>query len=208
MEELTDNIIQELDNETKIIPFTSDTLGKNVFKKNENLTKQFLKDVLKLDNEIKIMEFLDTELEVEKSTNYKFITDLLILINENILVNIELCRDYYNNHKERLCAHVYKLSSLDIKKGSDLKKDLKNIKQIVFACREKEEIKEHKSFNLCEVETREVLSNNLEINVHYLELHKKIYYNNNEVKKENLWFALFASNSLIEANEILKKISK
>ena len=117
--ELTDDEIIELSKETKVLPLLSDTLGKNIFKKNKKLTTLFLKDTLRLNFPINKIEFIDTELETDKPTNYKFITDLLICLNDNIIVNIELCRDYYNKHKERLCAYVYKLSSLNIKKGTN-----------------------------------------------------------------------------------------
>lgn len=204
--ELTDDEIIELSKETKVLPLLSDTLGKNIFKKNKKLTTLFLKDTLRLNFPINKIEFIDTELETDKPTNYKFITDLLICLNDNIIVNIELCRDYYNKHKERLCAYVYKLSSLNIKKGTNLKKDLNQIKQIVFACKDKSPLKAYRNVKLCDVDNGEVISENLEIYIHYIEIHKKKYYNNVDVNKEDLWFTLFASMSLIEQNNILKKL--
>lgn len=135
---LTNEEVMKLDNDINIIPLISDTMGKNIFKKNIELTKVFLKDILDLE-EVNDIEFIDTELEVEKAKNYKFITDLGLLVNKNLIVNIELCRDYYNKHKERFLAYVCKLVTYDIKKGVDVKKEMKRVKQIIFVCKERNE---------------------------------------------------------------------
>lgn len=50
------------------------------------------------------------------------------------------------------------------------------------------------------------MTDNLEVIVHYLETHKKKYYNKTEVNKEDLWFSLFVSNCLVEQNKILKEL--
>ncbi len=203
---LTDEEVMKLDDDINMIPLTSDTMGKNIFKKNIELTKVFLKDVARIEEEIYKLEFIDTELEVEKPKNYKFITDLVVLVNDGIIVNIELCRDYYKYHKDRFLAYVCKLFAVDVNKGVNVEDKIKHIKQIIFACKEKTVKNASKHIMLCDVDTKEVVVDKLEIYLHYLEKHYNKYYNEIEVNKEDLWFSLFVSNSLVEQNKILKEL--
>lgn len=82
--------MKDIKKSKKWVPLISDTLGKNLFKKNKKLTIQFLIDIFHFDFKVKKISFIDTELEFDNINEYKLISDLVILINDEVIVDVEL----------------------------------------------------------------------------------------------------------------------
>ena len=202
---ITKTKLKDIKKSKKWVPLISDTLGKNLLKKNKKLTIQFLMDVFHFDFKIKKISFIDTELETENINDYKLISDLVILINDQIIVDVELCRDYYNNHKERLLGYVYKLASTNVLKGKKYETDVKMVCQLIMAGKESVG-KDSKVLKLCDIKNNEIMDDNLEVRVHYIEFHRKRYYNSVDGTRIDAWFAFFGSRCFEEMDKILKKL--
>ncbi len=66
-----------------------------------------------------------------------------------MIVDVELCRDYYNNHKERLLGYVYRLASTNVLKGKKYETDVKIVCQLIIAGKE-EAGQDSKILKLCD----------------------------------------------------------
>ena len=146
-------------NITKFIPLTSDTMFKEVFGKNKKNISLLLSWQLNLDYNYVYdnLKMLNSNLPLNKINNYKFTTDILVRIG-NLIINIEMNRQYWKGLKNRNLAYLNKIYSSQFKKGHKKKDFLlaKKVIQINYNC-----FNEPKDKNKGEAVMYDIINNNI-----------------------------------------------
>ena len=116
-----------------MIKLTFDKMLKAFFEKNPLVYKRFIVSALHLDlipEEIDIIN-KNTELSIDKYTEYSKTVDFYADINRNILLNIELNSAYFKDVKMRNNIFNHKKIAMLLKKGAT-KGDIKKIENITY----------------------------------------------------------------------------
>ena len=94
--------LMRLDKEKEFIPLTFDGMFKGLFKKDLNLLKDFILSQLgtDIDSDMCNIQLLDSELFKDKYNEYQKTVDICVEMN-NILINVEINREYFKNVEKR-----------------------------------------------------------------------------------------------------------
>ena len=94
--------LMKLDKEREFIPLTFDGMFKGLFKKDLNLLKDFILSQLAtdIDSDMCNIQLLDSELVRDKYNEYQKTVDICVEMN-NILINVEINREYFKNVEKR-----------------------------------------------------------------------------------------------------------
>ena len=169
---------------TKILPLTSNTMFKEVFGKKEGkdaltflLSNYFEVDYKSMYDSI---EYDDTYLGVDTNNNdYKYNTDIIISLNNEVITNIEMNRKCWSGLENRNLAYISRIYSNQFKKG-DGKEEFKKAKKHIQINLNNynEPIGRKVSISrLIDIETKEEKTDQIEIHEVNLELIKKSCYN-------------------------------
>lgn len=120
--------------DVKIIPLTSNVMFKELFGNVENkeATAYLISTLFELDyNEVlKNIKYQNTNLEINNIQDYKYDTDVIVTLNNEISVNIEMNKEYWKGIENRNLAYATTLFASQFKKGSK-KEDFKNSKKVI-----------------------------------------------------------------------------
>ena len=170
---------------TQFIPLTSDTMFKEVFGRNKRYVSLLLSWQLELDyNYIyNNLTYLNSNLPINRIKNYKFTTDILVIIGD-IIINIEMNRKYWKGLENRNLAYLDKIYSSQFKKGHKKKDFLyaKKVIQINYNCYNAPEDKRNGESVMYDVINKEVTSKMItQININLAKVKEKSY---NKVTKK------------------------
>ena len=169
-----------MSNMTQFIPLTSDTMFKEVFGRNKRYVSLLLSWQLNLDyNYIyNNLTYLNSNLPINRIKNYKFTTDILVIIGD-IIINIEMNRKYWKGLENRNLAYLDKIYSSQFKKGHKKKDFLyaKKVIQINYNCYNAPEDKRNGESVMYDVINKEVTSKMItQININLAKV-KEMSYN-------------------------------
>ena len=207
--------LMKLDKEKEFIPLTFDGMFKGLFKKDLNLLKDFILSqlVTEIDKNMCNIQLLDSELVKDKYNEYQKTVDICVEMN-NILVNVEINREYFKNVEKRNFIFADKLHMMMIKRGDGIEElENKIFVQINLNAIDKYDENHNKlSFGTDKVvfyglDSGIVYNSNKFVLVKYLEYYRDVYYNKDEKLDEaDLWLVLFTSRSFLEMYNILGKL--
>lgn len=207
--------LMKLDKEKEFIPLTFDGMFKGLFKKDLNLLKDFILSQLStdIDSDMCNIQLLDSELVKDKYNEYQKTVDICVEMN-NILVNVEINREYFKNVEKRNFIFADKLHTMMLKRGDDINSlEDKIFVQINLNAIDKYDEDNNKlSFGTDKVvfyglDSGIVYNSNKFVLVKYLEYYRDVYYNKEErLDKSCLWLVLFTSKSFLEMYNILGKL--
>jgi predicted transposase/invertase (TIGR01784 family) len=201
--------LENLDKEIEYIPITYDAAFKKVFENNKNLLKRFVISVL--DLKLKPMEceisLLPNELPKENSKEGKKTLDINLVLNDNIYIDIEINKEYFEDIKKRNLSHFSKLSSMLLESDEDYKElKRKRLYQLNLNALEKQIKFGEDIIVYYGLKTRKVYTNSKYVALKYLEYYRNLYYNEEDRSEEVVWLTAFTSKSLTELNEVLSNI--
>ena len=207
--------LMKLDKEREFIPLTFDGMFKGLFKKDLNLLKDFILSQLStdIDGDMCNIQLLDSELVKDKYSEYQKTVDICVEMN-NILINVEINREYFKNVEKINFIFADKLHMMMIKRGDGIEElENKIFVQINLNAIDKYDENHNKlSFGTDKVvfyglDSGIVYNSNKFVLVKYLEYYRDVYYNKNEKLDEaSLWLVLFTSKSYLEMYNILGKL--
>ena len=196
----------------EMVSLTFDLMLKNLFEQNRWALKRFIISVLDLD-----ISEEECDLRIRKSTlplttmeEYAKTVDFNIIINNDLIIDLEINREHFNQVKTRNFVYLNKIYSLSLSKGEDYH-NLNNAKYIGLNLNaiDKTYLKGEECYVLYEKELKKVLIDNYVIILEYLDYYKRKYYNKDEVLSEkDYWLAALASSNINELEEILSKFLK
>ena len=205
----------KLDREKEFIPLTFDGMFKGLFKKDLNLLKDFILSQLAtdIDGDMCNIQLLDSELVKDKYNEYQKTVDICVEMN-NILINVEINREYFKNVEKRNFIFADKLHTMMLKRGDRIEElENKIFVQINLNAIDKYDENNNKlSFGTDKVvfyglNSGIVYNSNKFVLVKYLEYYRDVYYNKDEKLDEaSLWLVLFTSKSFLEMYNILGKL--
>ena len=205
----------KLDKEREFIPLTFDGMFKGLFKKDLNLLKDFILSQLAtdIDGDMCNIQLLDSELVKDKYNEYQKTVDICVEMN-NILINVEINREYFKNVEKRNFIFADKLNTMMLKRGDGIEElENKIFVQINLNAVDKYDENHNKlSFGTDKVvfyglNSGIVYNSNMFSFVKYLNYYRDVYYNKNEKLDEaSLWLVLFTSKSFLEMYNILGKL--
>lgn len=207
--------LMKLDKEKEFIPLTFDGMFKGLFKKDLNLLKDFILSQLSndIDSDMCNIQLLDSELVKDKYNEYQKTVDICVEMN-NILVNVEINREYFKNVEKRNFIFADKLHTMMLHRGDDIESlENKIFVQINLNAVDKYDDNNKKlTFGTDKVvlyglDSGIVYNSNKFVLVKYLEYYRDVYYNKDEKLDEaSLWLVLFTSKSYLEMYNILGKL--
>lgn len=207
--------LMKLDKEMEFIPLTFDGMFKGLFKKDLNLLKDFILSQLStdIDGDMCNIQLLDSELVKDKYNEYQKTVDICVEMN-NILINVEINREYFKNVEKRNFIFADKLHTMMIKRGDGIEElENKIFVQINLNAIDKYDENHNKlTFGTDKVvfyglDSGIVYNSNKFVLVKYLEYYRDVYYNKDEKLDESgLWLVLFTSKSFLEMYNILGKL--
>ena len=204
----------------KIIPLTSNIMFKELFGKVENkeATAYLLSTLFELEyNEVlENIKYQNTNLEINNIGDYKFDTDVIVTLNNEISINIEMNKEYWKGIENRNLIYATNLFASQFKKGSKKEgfKYAKKVIQININNYNYPKEREYAVGIIKDIETNEVMSEMIQIyHINLVEIKKKCY-NKNELNSIEKIGKLFLSEKISEverimgedANKILEKI--
>ena len=192
--------LMRLDKEKEFIPLTFDGMFKGLFKKDLNLLKDFILSQLgtDIDSDMCNIQLLDSELFKDKYNEYQKTVDICVEMN-NILINVEINREYFKNVEKRNFIFADKLYTMMLKRGDDVEElENKIFVQINLNAIDKYDENHNKlTFGTDKVvfyglDSGIVYNSNKFVLVKYLEYYRDMYYNKGEKLDEaSLWLVLF-----------------
>ena len=207
--------LMRLDKEKEFIPLTFDGMFKGLFKKDLNLLKDFILSQLgtDIDSDMCNIQLLDSELFKDKYNEYQKTVDICVEMN-NILINVEINREYFKNVEKRNFIFADKLYTMMLKRGDDVEElENKIFVQINLNAIDKYDENHNKlTFGTDKVvfyglDSGIVYNSNKFVLVKYLEYYRDMYYNKGEKLDEaSLWLVLFTCKSFLEMYNILGKL--
>mgnify|MGYP003289090714 CR=1 FL=1 len=207
--------LMKLDREKEFIPLTFDGMFKGLFKKDLNLLKDFILSQLStdIDSDMCNIQLLDSELVKDKYNEYQKTVDICVEMN-NILVNVEINREYFKNVEKRNFIFADKLHTMMLQRGDDIESlENKIFVQINLNAVDKYDDNNNKlTFGTDKVvlyglDSGMVYNSNKFVLVKYLEYYRDVYYNKDEKLDDAcLWLVLFTSKSYLEMYNILGKL--
>ena len=205
----------KLDKEKEFIPLTFDGMFKGLFKKDLNLLKDFILSQLAtdIDSDMCNIQLLDSELARDKYNEYQKTVDICVEMN-NILINVEINREYFKNVEKRNFLFADKLNTMMLKRGDGIEElENKIFIQINLNAIDKYDENHNKlAFGTDKVvfyglNSGIVYNSNKFVLVKYLEYYRDVYYNKDEkLEESSLWLVLFTSKSFLEMYNILGKL--
>ena len=115
----------------EMVSLTFDLMLKNLFEQNRWALKRFIISVLDLD-----ISEEECDLRIRKSTlplttmeEYAKTVDFNIIINNDLIIDLEINREHFNQVKTRNFVYLNKIYSLSLSKGEDYH-NLNNAKYI------------------------------------------------------------------------------
>ena len=205
----------KLDKEREFIPLIFDGMFKGLFKKDLNLLKDFILSQLAtdIDGDMCNIQLLDSELVKDKYNEYQKTVDICVEMN-NILINVEINREYFKNVEKRNFIFADKLNTMLLKRGDGIEElENKIFVQINLNAVDKYDENHNKlSFGTDKVvfyglNSGIVYNSNKFVLVKYLEYYRDVYYNKDEkLDESSLWLVLFTSKSFLEMYNILGKL--
>lgn len=207
--------LMKLDKEKEFIPLTFDGMFKGLFKKDLNLLKDFILSQLStdIDSDMCNIKLLDSELVKDKYNEYQKTVDICVEMN-NILINVEINREYFKNVEKRNFIFADKLHTMMLQRGEG-SEELENkiFVQINLNAIDKYDENHNKlTFGTDKVvyyglDSGIVYNSNKFVLVKYLEYYRDVYYNKDEkLDESDLWLVLFTSKSFLEMYNILGKL--
>ena len=204
--------------EKKLIPLTYDGIFLNVFLSPDKiiLTERLISIILHKDiNEIKgNLEIIRRELSKKNKLERNSQVDMLLKLNQTT-INVELQRRYSNSIKERNVTYIFRIHSDQFKKGFKPNEINPSI-QIVLNCDEtymSDRFIESKL--LMDIETKEVYTDKIKINVINLPNYEKSCYPKDEEIKalsklllSNTWKEFMKNLGEMHMTENEKKLLK
>jgi len=207
--------LMKLDKEKEFIPLTFDGMFKGLFKKDLNLLKDFILSqlVTEIDKNMCNIQLLDSELVKDKYNEYQKTVDICVEMN-NILVNVEINREYFKNVEKRNFIFADKLHTMMLHRGETIESlENKMFVQINLNAIDKYDENNNKiklgtdKVVLYGLNSGIVYNSNKYVLVKYLEYYRDVYYNKDEKLDEaDLWLVLFTSRSFLEMYNILGKL--
>ena len=194
-----------IEQETRLIPLTSDFMFKRIFTKNPDILKQFLISVLELNinPEKATIEIIGNELVKRKKKEYHKTVDMLVQINNNLNIDIEINTERFNSIKERNTLYLQKISVDTIESGNTYKSMAKYYFYQLNLNTNPSDKKIKEKYMILDEESHEPLLENFKIVCKSIENYRDIYYN--ELDKSNsstIWLALLSSKNFDELKEM------
>ena len=194
-----------IEQETRLIPLTSDFMFKRIFTKNPNILKQFLISVLELNinPEKATIEIISNELTKSNRKEYHKTVDMLVQINNNLNIDIEINTERFNSIKERNTLYLQKISVDTIESGNTYKSMAKYYFYQLNLNANPSDKKIKEKYMILDEESHEPLLENFKIVCKSIENYRDIYYN--ELDKSNsstIWLALLSSKNFDELKEM------
>ena len=194
-----------IEQETRLIPLTSDFMFKRIFTKNPDILKQFLISVLELNinPEKANIEIIGNELVKRKKKEYHKTVDMLVQINNNLNIDIEINTERFNSIKERNTLYLQKISVDTIESGNTYKSMAKYYFYQLNLNTNPSDKKIKEKYMILDEESHEPLLENFKIVCKSIENYREIYYN--ELDKSNsstIWLALLSSKNFDELKEM------
>ena len=153
----------------KIIPLTSNIMFKELFGKVENkeATAYLLSTLFELDYKevLENIKYQNTNLEINNIQDYKFETDVIVTLNNEISINIEMNKEYWKGIENRNLIYATNLFASQFKKGSKKEgfKYAKKVIQININNYNYPKEREYAVGIIKDIETNEVMSEMIQI---------------------------------------------
>ena len=200
----------DLEENIPFIRLTFDYMFKRVFTLNPELLKDFLVSVLKLDDNPKDSELIIENSELTKSVRkeYRKTVDILVLLNGTKTIDIELNSSTFNEIKYRNTLYIEKIMTTSIETGTSNRKmsDYYYYQLNLNIHKFKEDLGE-KTFCFTELNTGEILVENLKIIYKALDYYTELYYNKKgKVARDVIWLALLNAKNYSELKELSELI--
>jgi len=205
---ITKEKLKKQDKKIKFIPITYDFAFKSVFIKNLNIFKKFLIAALELDIDPNLCNIKvdNTELPKEIYKEGSKTVDINVILNNNVHIEVELNRDYFDKVRKRNFRYIDKMSSMLINSGEKANETDKVLYQLNLNAKEKQ-IKYGKDIIVpYGTETGKIYEDNKFMVLKYLEYYRRIYYNEGDRNEETIWLTALTSRSFSELYEILKDV--
>jgi len=208
---LTREELVKLDQKTKMIPLTFDSMFKAVFTSKLDIFKEFL--ILETSLSLNPLEteivVLNNELPKSKFKEYQKTIDILVNLNNKITINVELNNSNFNDYLSiRNELYASKLFSLMFEKGSK-KNDFKEQKLIQLNLNTEDITLNYGDDIIIPygLKTGKIYPQNKETILKYLAYYKKLYYNLGvKLEKAELWLVVILSESFTELYDLLENL--
>lgn len=170
----------------KTIPLISNTMFKEVFGSEENkeaiayLISEYFS--LEYDAVLNNIKFKNTKLNINNEKDYKYDVDIIVSIDNETIVNLEANKSMWPGEENRNMSYLFNIFSSQFKRGTT-KEDFRNAKkciQINFNKVNYPKDREKSISKLIDVETKEEITDIIEIHHVNLEVIKKRCYNKKE----------------------------
>ena len=206
--EITDEYLKELDQNTSMISLSFDLMFKSFFMANEYIFKRFLISVLhlRIKPENCKLYIINNDMTNLRYKEYHKVVDFNININNYIYVNLEVNTERFEDIKYRNEKYLDSISSSVIDKGKNIKifKKSRTIQLNLNVNEKNSKIGEDIIYRVSKV-TGKIFNWNNVIYLRYLDYYKKLYYNQDIKKSEaDYWLATITANSYTELNNMYK----
>ena len=194
----------------KIKSLSYDVIFKAVFMKEKDVLLQMIKDILEIDNDIKIEDTMvmpGFEVEPFNALKKTFKTDILIKLNDDTYVNLEINKRNNSDILSRNILQVSRIYSNILDKGVGIKElSFKRLKQLNLNTFSTYTGKEIEHIALCEIESGKVVSEIMRFcNVDIAKCAKRTYNVDIErLSKGIRWGAVIKSESIEEMEKLLE----
>ena len=166
----------------------------------KRIMNKILSDIL--EEEVEVVEYLPTELPINKKEEKINILDILVKTKNNTLINVEINTRFDNIIKERNLVYYASLYSQRLKRGSYYYPEIKVIHiDLNYGRKNKEELKEE--YYLETKEGKKYSDNFKIITINIAGYKQKWYDENIKGKKEHIYIVMLDANK-----EELEELSK
>ena len=194
-----------IEQETRLIPLTSDFMFKRIFTENPDILKQFLISVLELNinPEKATIEIISNEITKTNKKEYHKTVDMLVQINNNLNIDIEINTERFNSIKERNTLYLQKISVDTIESGNTYK----SMAKYYFYQLNLNTNPSDKNLDDCYIlrgeKNNKSLLENFKIVCKFIENYRDIYYNKlDKSNSSTIWLALLSSKNFDELKEM------
>ena len=206
----TEKILNNLDNNLKMVPLTFDVAFKSVMLKNTNIFKKFLIETmnLKIDFNRTNIIFLDKELIKENTFEKGKTVDLNIKIDHHLLITVEMNHYQYEDVRLRNQIFLEKLHTMQYEVGDEYKVlKSKYLYQLNLNAKDNYKNKGENIIVSYDITDHSIFNDNVKTFIKHLEYYKDMFYTNSELMSfDEIFMAGLMAKNFTDLYHIMKNI--